>query len=293
MIAGKLILMVSYFYLKKNETNILEITFLFGVFIWSLLYLYNWISFNTFFSMFMPVLVISMFLPKVHKAHQILMTDGLVAITFIILAVFWIIQEEIPYLNMLITNEQMVVYSSFLYAYLTYKNLKSNSNIFKYQRIPYITVEGTSSDNGDIYFSVKNSSDYVAKNVIIYFECVGNSYQDNSLNAINLFCRRKIEEFICFVKFQRSKPTYETLVKLNRLEPNSSTNIPLNDFVTNQLKIRNLKAKQAKFDIIANWTFISIDNLLSDGPTYKKFQFERFKDRFRLIKTSNEPITIY
>lgn len=288
--------MVNYYYLKKNETNILEFLFVIVLALTILLIKGNYISYITLVNYFFPMLIISMYLPKLHNAHQKIMTDGLVIITFFILVVCWILQVEIPYLNILISNEQMVVYSSFLYAYLTYKNLKSNSDIFKFQRIPYITVEGKNSDNGDIFFSVTNSSDYAAKGFLIYFDFVPHIHSNTSLKAINLFSRRKIEALLCyfsFLTFQRKYPTYETLIKLNRLEPNSSTKIVLNDFVTNQLKIEDSMVNHTKFDIIANWRFISIDNLLSNEVVYKKFQYDKSSGETQLIKTSNEPFAIY
>ncbi|GEM_PF-3173028 len=296
MIKYKLIVMVSYYYLKKNETNILEFLFVIVLAILIMLLIAGNISYATLLNYFVPILIISMFLPKIHKVHQKIMTDGLVIITFLILAVFWILQVEIPYLKILISNEQMVVYSSFLYAYLTYKNLKSNSDIFKYQRIPYILVEGKNSDNGDIFFVVTNSSDYAAKDFLIYFEFVPRSHSNTSLKAIKLFISRKKEALFCyfsFLTFQRKNPTYETLLKLNRLEPNSSTKIVLNDFVTNQLKIEESMVNHTKFDIIANWRFISIDNLLSDEVVYKRFQYDKSSGEIQLIKTSNEPFAIY
>jgi hypothetical protein len=191
----------------------------------------------------------------------------------------------------------MVVFASIFYAYLTFKNLQNNSKIFKYQRLPNLTIKAKGSL--DYSFSIENNSQYPVKNVKVNFHII------YPIPKNNLFILAKwllLHEYDAKIKM---KPDHSTLKVINFIEPEDVKEINIEDKLLDILGIEqyrdrygqyqyvNLPSETHRFDIIADLKYSSQDNLVIENPIYKKFEFEVGPKGINLIQDSDDPKTVY
>lgn len=286
--------MFSYYYLRKNESNIFQ--GIFSVIILLLVYLcyIKVLDFDTLISLYFPLLIIAMNCPKIMKGIWFITIDVAFLIFFSFVTLSWILNIKVPYMDIIIDDSKMVVFSSFLYAYLTYKMLQHNSDTFKQQRMPEISIDCMSKDNNTYIYSIKNNSHFAAKDIEIFSEIVYPVIKKELKSSLPIFIKRKFDDIICFISLGEKKPKYLTLKTIKWLEPKETREISLN---TDILKLEMFDSKSKNevivFDVIVSWKYCSVDNLPVEDKFYKKFEYGMKLGNITLIRDSNEPITIY
>lgn len=290
--------MVNYYMLKKKETDLFEAIFLIIVTTILVLFYFNYLSLDIVLGLFFPLFIISLFLPKIHKVNQILVRDGLIVIIFILAIVYWVFGFSVPYIDILINDQKMVVISSIFYAYLTFKNLQNNSSIFKYQRMPNLTIK-TKKENGSYDFLIKNDSSYPVKNVKITFHIVYPIPEERYFALMKWFFAHEYDFLI------KKKPQYSTLKSISFIDSNEIKKINIDDKLFNLFSITktrngaceyhfdNLPSDCIRFDIVTDLRYTSQDNLIIENPIYKKFEFRIDSEGINLIYESDEPRTVY
>ncbi|MCM1985598.1 hypothetical protein [Methanococcoides seepicolus] len=290
--------MVNYYILKKKETNIFEAIFLIIVGIILAFFYFKYISLETVLSAFFPLFIISLFLPNIHKTNQILLRDGLIVLTFFLAIGFWVFGFSVPYINIVLSDGKMVVIGSIFYAYLTFKNLQNNSSIFKYQRMPNITIK-TKKEDASYTFLIVNNSRYPVKNVKVAFHIVYPIPEDRYFVLMKWFLNHQYDFLI------RKKPQNSTLKSISFIESNETKKITLDDKLYSLFDITkaltgygvyeysNLPTDCKRFDIITDLRYSSQDNLEIENPIFKKFEFEMDSKGIKLIHDSDDPRTIF
>lgn len=286
--------MFSYYYLRKNESNIFQGIFIVIFLILILLYHIKFISLSELISVSFPLLIIAINCPKIIKLVRYAVIDLAFIVFFLSVTLLWILEIKAPYKDIIIDDSKMVVFSSFLYAYLTYKMLQHNSDTFKQQRMPEISIDCTPKDQNTYIYTVKNNGDFAAKDIEIYFEIVYPAIKKGLKSAFFLFIIRKLDDLINFISIGEKRPKYSTFKVIKWLEPKEKKEISINDDIS-KLVTFGIKSKDEAivFDVIVSWKYCSVDNLLVEDKFYKKFEYGTEFGNIKLIRDSNEPMTVY
>ncbi len=294
---------MSYYYFRKNEKNIFEASILtFVLFLIALCY-YGYMSFETLFAFYIPFIMISMYCPQIKKGLRFLVFDLTFILLFIVPLFFWISNTEVPYLNIIVSDSKMVVFSSILYAYLTFKNIQYSTRAFKYQRMPNITISAfQESETELVSYQIKNESDYPAKDIKMYFEFLYPIPENTFKCSFSHFIKRNFKYLSYFFNPFSKNPNYVSLVSQNWIEPNSiqkisvkNGTIKLMKELENERSIDCIDCKNRKnyFDVIVSWDFVSVDNFFMENRYYKNFRYELNSSGIKFVSDSDGPIQIY
>lgn len=291
---------MSYYYLKRNEKNIFEGAILTIVLFLIALCYYGYMSFDTLFVFYMPFVIISITCPQIQKGLRFLVFDFPFIFLFIAPLFFWIFNIEVPYLNIVISDNKMVVFSSILYAYLTFKNIQYSSRIFKYQRMPNITISAFKESESELVrYQIKNESNYPAKDVKIYFEFLYPIPEKTLIRSFSYFIKRSSNYLFYILNPLAKRPDYISLVSERWIEPNSikkvsvrNETIKLIDVSKNELCI-DCENRKNYFEVIVSWDFVSVDNFFVANRIYKNFRYELSTHGLKFDSDSDEPIQIY
>jgi hypothetical protein len=231
---------------------------------------------------------------------MVLSHDFSIIFLFVVFLYFWFFKTEVPFLKSLISDNQMLVFTSILYAYLTYKNIQTSMNVFKYQRMPYITINNfEEAESYSIKYRLKNESNFPAKNIKIYFEILYPVPEKKLKTSAPLFIRRSLNNLLYSICPHTKKPQYISLISIKWMEPNSFTEVSIDDEIQKSIpmskcgKNNDCMNKEVYFDVIVSWEFISVDNLFVENKFYKLFKYQRNSSGIKFVIDSDKPTKIY
>ncbi|WP_407347470.1 hypothetical protein V7O61_07255 [Methanolobus sp. WCC1] len=142
---------MDYYFLKKNE-NALE-SFL--MYIISTLFFFLVILIN---NNQVPTVALMLYILTVLFAYSnnndkssrtkiINILEVCLFVIFIFLFVDWVWGYQIIDIQFEINDNRMLVLTTFLYVYLTYKMIRGNSEIFVFQKSPYLRINSSDKPN--------------------------------------------------------------------------------------------------------------------------------------------------
>ena len=195
---------------------------------------------------------------------------------------------EKPSLGIEITDDKMLVFVTMLYVLLTYKISKSNLEIYRYQKIPSLSIEGNvpPKQNTDpkkfTEYIVKNNSKYSAFSISIVIEILYPIPKKNISTFLQLVKRTLTIRF--FTEYLLLKPAYVSYWKIDELEPEKKVLVYLDEKTFTEIlpviaynprkKYENVVfKKETEFSVIIKCEYYSEDGVQIEKPLYKLFYF--------------------
>ncbi len=254
---------------------------------------------DSLLSLFLSIYILSLISPKIRRRINDTILIILVFTIVITFTISWILKIQLSFIGV-IDDNKMLVFGTFLFVFLTYMAMKKNTEIFQYQRMPYLIMEFDKDSNEEFLFTFKNIRDFPANNIYIKFEIIY-PLPGNSWPSLLLFVKQQLK-LILFRLSIIPKPDFFISFVSERLEPNDCMKINILDQLLRYVPINskpyqgNLKRyysdKEIYFNIISNYTYSSKEKFLSEDPTYNIFKFKSDLKGIELIHKSGEPIEI-
>ncbi len=235
-----------------------------------------------------------LFSPKTFTIFSTAVLSALLIAISIIFTMSWVFEAQIPYIGV-ISDTKMLVFLTFLYVILTYRIIRSNFEIFQYQRMPYLKVE---SENFYSYL-IKNISEFPALDISITLEILHPIPKD-SISSFKLWLKRTLQ-IIGYNRFNKSKPDYIAYWVSERLDPKDEMKVNISEEIEQVLSLTPTEAndkteyccdEKILFDIIVKLEYNSQDNLPLENPLYSRFRFESSSTGTALLLRSGKPIKI-
>lgn len=289
--------MSCYYNLRRHET---ELNIVFAVIIiLVLIYLYmetyiSGVSAILLFIIFFFTLMISS--PKILEilVNNILVNSIIIS-SLIFIILFWYFKIDILPMGA-INDDQMLIFVTLLYVFLTYKIMKSNSSIYKYQRIPQLVIDLENTDNKAL-FSIRNISDFHAVELLISFEILY-PIPVSSISTIRLFIERSYINQIKSFFSKMGKNEYIIHYYIESLESQSTGILDIEEEIQCLIdkeaitKERGLDIIDEELHIIVKYEYKSLNNLDLEKPYYKRFKFMIQPTGNRLVYKSGNPIKL-
>lgn len=303
--------MISYYSLKKSENNFRYLIAYISVCLVLLLHI-------KFQSVPLDVAFIIIFYygytilspnDSIEMVRFIFMSVSL-TVFFMIFALFslsWVFNYPILYNIGIISDEKMLVLMTFTYVILTYKIMRSNVEIFQYQRMPNIVI--TSSFVNDMTFIVKNVSDYPVIDLTIQIEIV-HPTPKTTFEIIRMWFMRHIDILICsyeilkkYKVYEKHNPNYYLVWKSEKLESNDQIDLTIINDVEKKLhlhldedKTYDIKTyyseEEILFDVIIKCEYASQDNLYLKNPIFNLFRYKSNRKGIHILTKSGDAIKI-
>lgn len=234
-----------------------------------------------------------LFVPKTLRIFSTAVLSAFLIVVSIIFTISWFFQANI--LGILISDTKMLVFLTFLYVILTYRIIKSNFEIFQYQRMPYLIVE---AENFYSYV-IQNVSEFPALDIMTSLEIIYPIPKD-SISSFKLWLKRTLQ-IISYNHFNKPKPDYIAYWVSERLDPRNAMEVNISEEIGKVLPLTLIKAndkteyccnEKISFDIIIKLEYNSQDNLPLENPLYSRFRFESSSTGTALLLRSGKPIKI-
>ena len=302
--------MISYYSLKKNENYFRYLIVYISIYLVYLIHTnFQNVSLDiTFIIIFYYVCTLLSPDDSVEMIKFLLMCVSLSAflVMLILFSFSWVFNNPIPYVG-IISDEKMLVFMTFTYVILTYKIMRSNFEIFQYQKMPNIVV--SSNSNLDMDFTVKNVSDYPAIDLIIQIEILYPIPKTTS-EVIRIWFMRHIDILICnydilkkYKIYEKHNPNYYHLWRSEKLESNDQINLTIkNDFEksvplqTYEDKLHGNKIyyseEEILFDVIVKCEYASQDNLYLKNPIFNLVRYKANNQGIQQLTKSGDLIKI-
>ena len=120
--------MISYYKLKKNEDLCNTILFAFLVLIFSIF----WTGAIYILIIFLYLYILLLTSPRFFRILSGALSSAVIFTMSILLIISWLLKVNLPIIGN-IDNNQMLIFVTIFYVFLTYKVMKSNFLIFKYR----------------------------------------------------------------------------------------------------------------------------------------------------------------
>ncbi len=259
---------------------------------------YHQISSIIVIFIFLYTLFFLIFIIKMYKQILFKMMNFLFVFLYVAFFIFWLAKIEIP-INMLgndlvINDQQMIVLTTLLYTYLTYLNIKTSSNIFKYQRFPSLDIKR----NGLFFFAVENTSVFSAKDVVLDFDIIFPTPTSEKLDLLKWFFKHEYHKYFT----RKNTATFE----INSLKPGENKSIDIEDLALRVLKIEKKQNCRTGLDyyissdgnlkyfsiVAATTQYSSEEGLFNKQPHYKIYEYKFKLDKVEFIQCSDDPIRV-
>ncbi|AKB79612.1 hypothetical protein MSHOH_3129 [Methanosarcina horonobensis HB-1 = JCM 15518] len=280
--------MVYYYSLRRQETE-LKILFTTGViFSFFICYIEKYISgFTAILLFFMYIYSLMSFSPNIFK----LVINNIFAVIIICLSffaiLFWYFKiDALPMGS--INDNQMLIFVTLLYVFLTYKTMKSNFSIYQHQRMPQLLIDIANNDSKAL-FMIKNISDFHAVELLVTFEILY-PIPVSTFSTIKLFIVRSL--------FKKRKNDYIIHYFLEYLEPKSTADLDIEQEIQCLIdkeaitKKRGLDIIGEDLHVIVKYEYKSLDNLDLEKPFYKRFKFKIHPTGSKLVHKSGNPVKL-
>lgn len=303
--------MISYYSLKKSENNFRYLIAYISVCLVLLLH-------SKFQSVPLDVAFIIIFYygytilspnNSIEMVRFIFMSASLTIfyMIFVLFSLSWVFNYPILYNIGIISDEKMLVLMTFTYVILTYKIMRSNVEIFQYQRMPNIVI--TSSLVNNMTLIVKNVSDYPVIDLTIQIEIV-HPIPKTTFEIIRMWFMRHIDILICSYEILKKynvcakhNPNYHLVWKSEKLESNDQIDLTIINDVEKKLhlylhddKIYGIKTyyseEEILFDVIIKCEYASQDNLYLKNPIFNLFKYKSNREGIHILTKSGDAIKI-
>ena len=254
---------------------------------------------DSLLSLFLPIYILSLISPKIKRIINDTILIILVLSIVITFIISWIFKIQLSFIGV-IDDNKMLVFGTFLFVFFTYMAMRKNTEIFQYQRMPYLIIELYKNTNEKFLFTFTNIRDFPATNIYIKFEIIY-PLPENSWPSLILFVKRQLK-LILFRLSIIPKPDFFISFVSERLEPNDCMKInmldkllrvvPINSKPYNENLIRYYSNEEIYFDIIISCTYGSKEKFITEDPIYNIFKFKSDLKGIELIRKSGEPIEI-
>ncbi|MDO9098972.1 MAG: hypothetical protein Q7U60_12740, partial [Candidatus Methanoperedens sp.] len=268
-------MLLPYYRLKKNEKFVPLYIFLIVAYISIIISKFLPIV-QVFTFLFLFLYVFMLFSPKNFTIFSTALLSALLIAISIIFTISWVFEVQIPYIG-IISDTKMLVFLTFLYVILTYRIIKSNFEIFQYQRMPYLIIESE-----DFYcYIIKNVSEFPALDIMMTLEILCPIPED-SISSFKLWLKRTLQ-IIGYNRFNKSKPDYIAYWASERLDPKDEMKVNIYEEIEQVLSLTQTEAndkteyccnEKISFDVIVKTEYSSQDNLPLENPLYSRFRFE-------------------
>lgn len=280
-----------YYLLKKNETNLLVFTTIMIIVAFIIISkeMFIFILFASLFLLFIFGLII----PKIKVIKD---TIIFIIISFIIISftLSWIFEIQLSYVG-IISNNEMLVLGTFLFAFLTYNAMRKNTELFQDKRMPYFKVKIEENIlNKHVDFIITNISDFPAKNIWIDIEIIY-PIPKTFISSLKLFLMGELISIFAIFKNHNYTISYvsESLESKDNMKINIYDEIlKLSHINSSQLEKhfnRSYSNEDIFFNIIIKCKYTSKDNLPLKNPIYNIFEFKSGIDGVKLIHKSGDP----
>lgn len=288
--------MIYYYNLRRYETE-LNILFAIGVILALFVcFMEQYISgFTAVLLLFMYLYVLMLSCPTIFKVLINNIFASILIILSLIAILSWYFKIEIlPMGN--INDDQMLVFVTLLYVFLTYRLMKSNFSIFQYQRMPQLFIDIENNGN-EALFNIRNMSDFHAVELLVTFEILY-PIPVNSISTIKLFIvRNYINPAKSFI-FKMRNNEYIIGYSLEYLESKNAVNFDIEQEIQVLIdkeaitKKRGLDIIYEELHIIVKYDYKSLDNLNLEKPFYKRFKFKMEPTGKKLVHKSGNPVKL-
>ncbi|MDY0386994.1 MAG: hypothetical protein RBT65_07680 [Methanolobus sp.] len=287
--------MILYYNLKRFETEINVLLSTAVIFILFQLYRLEYISeLIAIAALFLYLYILLLFLPNLFKPLFNSIVSSLIICVSFFAILFWYFKIDLLPMGT-ITDDQMLIFVTLLYVFLTYKIMKSNVSVYQYQRIPQLLVDIES--NSKAIFKIRNTSDFHAIDLYVTFEILY-PIPPNSISTLKLFIERNYTNTIKSYFSKKDASKYVIRYYLEYVESKNNVGIDLEEEVQNLLdeqaidKERGLEIIGDELHIIVKYDYKSIDNLDLGKPFYKRFKYNMQPTGTKLIHKSGNPVKL-
>lgn len=288
--------MIYYYNLRRYETEF-NTLFAIGVILALFVcFMEKYISgFTAVLLLFIYLYVLMLLSPTTFKT----LTNNIFASIIITLSLFAILSwyfkiDILPMGN--INDDQMLVFVTLLYVFLTYKLMKSNFSIFQYQRMPQLFIDIENNGN-EALFNIRNMSDFHAVELLVTFEILY-PIPVNPISTIKLFIVRNYINPAKSFFFKKRNNKYIIRYSLEYLESKNTANFDIEQEIQILIdkeaitKKRGLDIIGNELHIIVKYDYKSLDNLNLEKPFYKRFKFKMEPTGNKLVHKSGNPVKL-
>ena len=283
--------MISYYKLKKNEDLFNTILFAFLVLIFSIF----WSGAIYILIIFLYLYILLLTSPRFFRILSGALSSAVIFTMSILLIISWLLKVNLPIIGN-IDNNQMLIFVTIFYVFLTYKVMKSNFLIFKYQRMPQLLVDVKTDLNLISTFNIKNISDFPATDLLTTFEIVWPI--PKNINSIVKLWFTRIYDKIKFLVSNDKKVDYIIVYFSEYIDPNDSISLNIDEEIHKLIDNKAINEEKGlaligeKFQVILKYEYKSQDNLYLEVPFYKLFEYQITPIGIQLIRKSGNPIKL-
>ena len=282
--------MISYYKLKKNEDLFNTILFAFLVLIFSIF----WSGAMYILIIFLYLYILLLTSPRFFRILSGALSSAVIFTMSILLIISWLLKVNLPIIGN-IDNNQMLIFVTIFYVFLTYKVMKSNFLIFKYQRMPQLLVDVKTDLNLISTFNIKNISDFPATDLLTTFEIVWPI--PKNINSIVKLWFTRIYDKIKFLVLNDKKLDYIIVYFSEYLDPNDSISLNIDEEIHKLIDNKAINEEKGlligeKFQVILKYEYKSQDNVFLEVPFYKLFEYQITPIGIQLIRKSGNPIKL-
>ena len=283
--------MISYYKLKKNEDLFNTILFAFLVLIFSIF----WSGAIYILIIFLYLYILLLTSPRFFRILSGALSSAVIFTMSILLIISWLLKVNLPIIGN-IDNNQMLIFVTIFYVFLTYKVMKSNFLIFKYQRMPQLLVDVKTDLNLISTFNIKNIGDFPATDLLTTFEIV--CPIPKNINSIVKLWFTRIYDKIKFLISNDKKLDYIIVYFSEYLDPNDSISLNIDEEIHKLIDNKAINQEKGltligeKFQVILKYEYKSQDNVYLEVPFYKLFEYQITPTGIQLIRKSGNPIKL-